>query len=252
MPTIIAHTPVYPIRAVPVSRPFIWLSRGWDDLLHHRMASLAYGLLVSVIGWIAFSYERHPYFVAAAITAFMLMGPLMAAGLCELSRCRDSNETADFDSSLKALRPNHDSLLGVANRLVLIAAAWFILSYVVMQLAFGSVAPHFEQTVWGDVLHQLSNQQIFAYLCSAGMLAVIVFVLSVVTVPMIIDRHVDSATAIKTSLRVSAKDWPAMLVWAILVALLIVVGLATYMVAMVVIFPLLGHATWYAYRDLVK
>lgn len=247
-----AHSPIYLINAVPIFRPFAWLSKGWDDLLHHRLASLAYGLLVSVIGLIAFSYERHPYFVAAAITAFMLMGPLIAAGLCELSRCRDNHEPSDFDSSLKALRPNHDNLLGVANRLVLVSAAWFIISYLFMQFAFDSVAPQIEQTVWGDVLYHLSNQQIIAYLLSGAVLAVILFMLSVVTVPMIIDRHVDSATAIRTSMRVSVKDWPAMLVWALLFAALVFVGLVTYMVAMVVIFPLLGHATWYAYKDLVK
>lgn len=252
MNTISAHSQSYPVRAVPVSRPFIWLSRGWDDLLHHRMASISYGLLVSAIGLIAFSYERHPYFFAAAITAFMLMGPLIAAGLCELSRCRDRNETANFDSSLKALEPNHDSLLGVANRLVLLSAAWFGLSYLLMQLLFGSVAPQIQQAVWGDVLRLLSQQQIIAYLCSGVVLAAIVFVMSVVTVPMIIDRHVDSATAIKTSLRVSRKDWPAILLWAVLASVLLFVGVVTYMLAMVVIFPLLGHATWYAYRDLVE
>lgn len=252
MSTISAHSPTYPVRTVPLSRPFIWLQRGWDDLLHHRIASLTYGLLVSAMGFIVLSYERHPFFVAAAVTVFMLAGPIIAAGLCELSRCSDQNQEASFDSSLKALRPNRDSLLGVANRLFIICLAWFVVSYMIMQSTIETVAPSLHQTVWGDVLHHLSIEQITAYLFAGGVLAVMVFVMSVITVPMIIDRHVDANTAIKTSLRATLKDLPAMVLWAAIIVVLVAIGFATYLLAMVVIFPLLGHATWYAYRDLVK
>lgn len=252
MSTISAHSPTYPVRSVPLTRPFIWIQRGWNDLLHHRIASLTYGLLVSGMGLIVLSYERHPFFVAAAVTIFMLVGPVIAAGLCELSRRSDQNEEADFDSSLKALRPNRDSLIGVANRLFVISLAWFIVSYLIMQSTIETVAPGIHQTVWGDVLHSLSSQQIAAYMFAGAVLALMVFVMSVVTIPMIVDRHVDAATAIRTSLRVTIKDLPAMLLWAAIIVVLVAIGFATFLVAMVVIFPLLGHATWYAYRDLVK
>lgn len=251
MNIISAHSPNYPIRAVPVTRPLIWLQRGWQDMLQHPIASLTYGLLVSGMGFIILSYERHPFFVAAAISVFLLIGPIVSAGLCELSRRSDYGEAADFDSSLKALRPNRDNLLGVANRLFLISVAWFVVSYLIMQSAFETVAPGIQQTVWGDVLHALSAEQIAAYMFSGGVLALMVFVVSIVTVPMIIDRHVDATTAIKTSLRVSLKDLPAMLLWAAIIVVLVLVGFVTFLLAMVVVFPLLGHATWYAYRDLV-
>lgn len=252
MNIISAHSPTYPIRSVPISRPFIWIQRGWQDLLQHPIASLTYGLLVSGMGFIILSYERHPFFVAAAISVFLLIGPIVAAGLCELSRRNDYNEPADFDSSLKALRPNRENLLGVANRLFVISVAWFVVSYLIMQSTIDSVAPGIQQTVWGDVLHSLSAEQISAYLFSGAVLALMVFVMSIVTIPMIIDKHVDATTAIKTSLRVSLKDLPAMLLWAGLIVLLVLLGFATFLLAMVVVFPLLGHATWYAYRDLVR
>lgn len=252
MSIISAHSPTYPIRVVPVSRPFVWLQRGWADLFEHPIASLTYGLLVSGMGFIILSYERHPFFIAAAVSVFLLVGPVVSAGLCELSRRNDRNESADFDSSLQALRPNRDGLLGVANRLFIISLAWFFVSYLIMQSTIEAVAPGIQQTVWGDVLHALSGEQIAAYLFSGAVLALMVFVMSVVTIPMIIDRHVDAATAIKTSLRVSLKDIPAMVLWAAIIVVLVAIGFATFLVAMVVIFPLLGHATWYAYRDLVK
>lgn len=244
--------PVYPIRSVPLTRPFVWLACAWNDLLHHRVSSLIYGVIVCSMGALILAFERHPVYIAAAISGFLLVGPILAAGLCELSRCSDSNLPTNFDSSLKALRRNHDSLLGVANRLLLISVSWFVFSYLLMQSTIGTVAPTIDQTVWGDVLRHLSERQIASYLLSGGVLAAIVFALSVVTVPMIVDRHVDARTAIRTSLRVAFKDFPVMLVWGALLVALVAIGFATFLIGMVVIFPLLGHATWYAYRDLVK
>jgi len=248
---VISH-PDYSIRSVPLTRPFIWLACGWDDLLHHRMSSLLYGVIVCALGILIVAYERHPFYLAAAISGFLLVGPILAAGLCELSRCSDRNLPTDFNSSLKALRRNHDSLLGVANRLLFISISWFVFSFLLMQAWMTAVAPDIHQTVGGDVLRHLSEQQLFSYLICGGILAVIVFALSVVTIPMIVDRHVDARTAIRTSIRVAIKDMPVMLVWSALIVVLVLIGFATWMIGIVVIFPLLGHATWYAYRDLVR
>jgi uncharacterized membrane protein len=76
--------------------------------------------------------------------------------------------------------------------------------------------------------------------------------MSVVTVPLIIDRLVDAPTAMRNSLRAVAKDWPGLLLWAAIIVGLVLVGFATWLLAMVVILPLLGHATWHAYRDIVE
>lgn len=244
--------PMYTIRRVPLTRPFVWLGCAWEDLIHHRVSSLLYGIIVCSLGALILAYERHPFYIAVVISCFLLVGPILAAGLCELSRCSDTNLPTDFDSSLKALRRHHDSLLGVANRLLLLGISWFVFSYLLIQGSIGTVAPELHQTVWGDVLRHLSGQQIVAYLLCGGILAALVFALSVVTVPMIVDRHVDARTAINTSLRVTLKDFPVILVWGALIVLLVGIGFATFLIGMVVIFPLLGHATWYAYRDLVK
>ena len=241
----------YSIRGVPLSRPFIWLGKGWDDLLHHRGASLAYGWLVSSLGALILAYERHPVFIAFTISVFLLVGPIITAGLCELSRRQANGETSDFSTSLKALRSHRHNLLGFANRLLAVGVAWFVLSSAILYAATGSVAPSLEATVLGDVLRQVSTTQLLSYIVSGGLLAGIVFSLSVVTVPMIVENNVDAGTAMRTSLRVSLRDLPAMLVWGALIALLVSIGFATYLIGMVVIFPLLGHATWHAYKDLV-
>ncbi|MEH6584674.1 MAG: DUF2189 domain-containing protein [Halioglobus sp.] len=241
----------FSIHGVPLTRPFIWISRGWDDLLHHRGASLAYGWLVSALGALIIAYERHPFFLAFTISAFLLVGPILTAGLCELSRRQEHGETADFSTSLRALRGHRHNLLGFAIRLLALSLAWFALSGLILYSAVGSVAPSLEATVGGDVLRQVSSAQLISYIVSCGILASIIFSLSVVSIPMITENNVDAPTAMRTSLRVTFRDLPAMIVWAVLIFALVAFGFATYLVGMVVVFPLLGHATWHAYKDLV-
>ena len=242
---------LYQVRKVPLTRPFIWLGRGWEDLKDHPMASLAYGALVSGMGGIILMYNHHPYMIAASLSAFMMFGPIMTVGLCELSRRRDTGQRRDFGSSLKAMHHNPRGLLGFARRLLLISVVWILLSSMMLQAALGNIAPSVEATVWGDVLRHLSTAQLLAYLGAWGILSAIVFAISVVSVPMILDLNADANTAIRTSLRVTMRDLPAVMVWAALIVLLIGLGFATMLFGMVVVFPLLGHATWYAYRDLV-
>ena len=141
--------------------------------------------------------------------------------------------------------------MGFARRLLLISVVWILLSSMMLQAALGNVAPDLEATVWGDVLRHLSTAQLLAYFGAWSILSAIVFAISVVSIPMILDLNADAGTAIRTSLRVTMRDLPAVLVWAGLIVLLVGLGFATMLFGMVVVFPLLGHATWYAYRDLV-
>jgi uncharacterized membrane protein len=91
-----------------------------------------------------------------------------------------------------------------------------------------------------------------AYLLVGAVLAAAVFALSAVSVPMIMDRPVGAATAMMTSLRAVALNLPAMLLWAVLIAVLTAIGFATYLLGLVIVLPLLGHASWHAYKDLVR
>jgi len=241
-----------PVSHIPLTRPFVWLSRGWDDLRHTPRASLAYGLMVSILGTVILGFWRHPYLIAASISGFLLVGPLLTAGLCELSRRRLSGERGDFDTSLSVLSRNREALLRFSGGLLAISAVWFAASTLMLYLALGSAGPSVGATIWGGVLEQVTAAQAVSYLVVGGVLACVVFARSVVSVPMIIDRGSDAATAIRTSLRVTLADLPAMIVWAALIATLVGVGFMTFLVGMVVVFPILGHATWHAYRDLVR
>jgi uncharacterized membrane protein len=240
------------VRRVPLAQPLTWIQKGWDDLLRHKGASLAYGALVSILGALILTIGRHPFIIAAAISGFLLVGPVIATGLCELSRLKTKGKVANFDSSLEPLASHRKSLVHYTGTLLAFSVVWFVVSSLMLYLAFGSVGPTYYEAIFDGVLANVSAGQIFAYLVFGGILAGFVFALSVVTVPMILDRNVDAGTAMRTSLRATLEaDLPVMIVWAALCVILVAVGFLTFLVGMVVIFPLLGHATWYAYLDLV-
>ena len=244
---------VEPLSIIRVSliRPFVWLWRGLGDLRHTPGASLAYGLMVSVMGAVILGFWRHPYLIAASITGFLLVGPLLTAGLCELSRRRAAGEAVNFDASLSVLGLHREALVQFGTGLLTIGALWFAVSTLILSLALGSAGPSVSATLWGGVLDQMTMAQAVSYVVIGAILAGIVFARSVVSVPLIIDRDTDAQTAMRTSKRVMLDDLPAMILWSMLIVALVAIGFATYLVGMVVVFPLLGHATWHAYRDLL-
>jgi uncharacterized membrane protein len=240
------------ISRVPVEQPLEWLRLGWDDLRHNPAASLAYGLIVSLFGALILALWSHPFFLAASISGFLLVGPLLGTGLVELSRRRERGEPVSFDASLSALGRHREALLRFSAGLLVIAALWFAASSIMLGIVLGKAAPAVGATLWGSLWDHVSMAQVLAYVGVGAILAAIVFARSVVSVPMIIDRGVDAKTAVRTSHRVTLADLPAMLIWASFLTLLVAVGFASLLVGMVVVFPLLGHASWHAYRDLVE
>ena len=240
------------IHRIPMSRPLVWLGQAWEDLRGNPLPGLAYGLLVTVMGAVILMFNNHPYMVAGSLTGFLLVGPIMTTGLCELSRRRERGEHIGFEESLQVLHHNRHGLFGFANRLLAIGVGWMLLSAVLLNAVAGSAGPGLSATVWGGAWQALGLEQLLIYLGVWAVLSALVFSISVVSVPMILDMSTDATTAIRTSLRVTARDLPAMVVWAALILVLVAAGFASGLVGMIVVFPLLGHATWHAYRELVR
>jgi uncharacterized membrane protein len=243
------------IHHVAILRPFKWLAQGWLDINNHLMASLAHGLAVSaLIMATLFLTNMNIYVVAVIISGFMLIGPIMAAGLCELSRRNESGEAVSFDDSLTGIRHCQSSLNHFAGILLAFSVLWFLISATVLFLTVGNIAPSLDQLVWGggDFLEFVTPTQVLLYLIVGGLLASIVFVVSVVSVPAIIENDIPAVDAMAISFKVTITNLATMLVWASLIVVLTAIGFATFLVGMIIIYPLLGHATWYAYRDLVE
>jgi uncharacterized membrane protein len=241
------------IRRVAARQSVEWLRRGWDDFRHLKSASLAHGALITALGGVLLMLgSTHAYLVAAAISGYLLIGPVMTTGLCELSRRRAAGEPTGFDESLQAITRNPEGLLYFGVVLAVIAAAWFVVSGIVLQSALHASAPSVGDALWGSLSDDAARSQMLAYIGSGAVLAAIVFTVSIVAVPLIIDRHATALDAMWISAKVTFWNLPAMIVWAGLIVLLTVVGFAPFLFGMIIVAPVLGHATWHAYKDLVS
>ena len=239
------------IRRVSLLRPAQWLGRGWEDLKTIGRPGLAHGVLIAIIGAVLLMLgSSHVYLTAAAVTGYLLVGPIMTTGVCELARRRAAREPLGFDESLHGLTRNPEALLHFGGVLALIALLWFVISAFLLQSVLNTSVPTLAVALWGGAA-ELSNSQLLAYIACGGVLAAAVFAMSVVAVPLIIDRRASAGDAIRASMRATFTNLPAMLVWAALIVGLTVLGFVTMLLGMVIVAPLLGYATWHAYRDLV-
>jgi len=241
------------ISRVPMGRPLTWLAQGWGDMRRNWGASLGYGALVVAIGWTILIFcGTHPYFVAAAFSGFLLVAPLVAAAFSEMSRRYAAGQQATFDDSLAGFSRRPGPLFAFGGLLALFAVAWFAASAVMLGTIFHITAPTISETLYRGFIDQMNRSQVEGYLAAGGALAALVFVLSVVSVPLIIDRDATAGQAMGASIRAAFSNIPAMIVWSALILILTVVGYAPLLGGLLIVAPLLGHATWHAYRDLIK
>ena len=238
---------------VPVYRPLVWLRDGWRDMRRHWGASLGYGALIVALGWTLLVFcGTHPYFVAAAISGFLLVGPLMSAGLCEMSRRYSLGLPADFDHSLDGFARNATALFEFGVILAICAAVWFGVSALLLGTVFHIAAPDIRETLYRGFLDSTNRSQVLAYIVIGGLLATAVFSVSVVAIPLIIDRHASAAQAMRASVNAVVHNIPAMFVWSGLILVLTIVGYAPLLFGLLIIAPLLGHATWHAYKGMIR
>ena len=246
-----------PLRAQVLSvsplRPFVWIVRGLADLRRCWRQDAAHASLMVVLGWVLlFLLGAHPYFLAAALSGFLLGAPVMTTGLVELSRRLESGETTTFNDSLTPLERNGPSLVRYGAVLAAFAAGWFVVSGVFLNAVLNVPPPDFLETFYRGFLDTATRLQLVSYVGVGAVLALLVFVLSVVTVPAITDAHATTAQAMSLSIDVVRTNPLAMAVWGVLLVALTAIGFATILFGMVIVIPLLGHATWHAYRDLVR
>lgn len=230
--------------------PLRWLSNGLRDFRNMPKVGLAYGSMVVVMGWLVFALGNHPYFVAAAMSGFLLLGPILGAGLIEASRAAEAGQSPTFDSSLRGLNRNRAALERLAMALLALAAVWLVASTWVLNATLGPLAPSVEQSLWDSTLRTMSSGQWVAWAMIGTVLAIASFAISVIAVPLILDQEATTGEAIRGSLRTVARHPFASAEWALLIAVLTAFGISTALVALVVIYPVLGHASWHAYKAL--
>ena len=244
--------PLPSVRRVAANRPFAWLRLGWDDLRRAAAPSLGFGACVAAFGVVLLLFtSRATYLAPALLGGFLLVAPFLATVLYALSQQIERGEAVDARAAMRALRRNANSLALFGLVLVLTLILWERASAIIFALFYGGQVARVETLVTDILFSGRFTTLLLAYFGLGGVLAAAVFAIGVVSAPLLLDREVDVVTAVITSVRCCLQNPVAMLVWAVLIAVLTCVGFATYMLGLVLIFPLIGHATWHAYRELV-
>lgn len=245
--------PTFPVvRHVTAWQPFDWVARGIRDYIANPIPSIFYGFCFAVMGWlVVMTFERAYEYVSALVTGFFLVGPFLAIGLYDLSRRRERGMPAGLAPTLTAWSANAGAFGVFALVLTVILLVWARASLVVFALFYTGEMP----TVAGFVSQMLSVDNLeflVAYLCVGGFFAVLVFAIAVVSVPMMLDRGTDGIVAVLTSLRAFAANVPAMIVWGATIVIVVGAAFALFFVGLAFVVPVIGHATWHAYRALVE
>ena len=240
------------IRKIPISAPAAWLKQAWATFLHAPAPSLLYGFIFSAACfWIASLMRDNPGFTSAFLTGLLLIAPVLATGLFVATRQHEQGQPVSISSSLRLIWDRRDNLGLFMIFLALVMAAWVRLSALIFAFKVNAFAP--TDYSWQGFLSGSFDPIIVGFFVVIGaILALAVFVTSAVAIPMIADRDVGPITAMTTSYRAVKENPGTMALWAATIVALTAVGVFSWFVAMVVIFPLLGYATWYSYRDLVE
>lgn len=238
------------IRLIEASRPFAWLKRGFADMTAAPLASLFYGVCFAALGALLHLVFNRAYEYSSALAmGFVLVGPFLAIGLYDLSRQRERGGKPTLTHSLTAWRANLGGIGVYVLILTVIFLVWARASMVTFALfttGMPTLAGFLEQ------LLSLKNLQfLVAYFAVGFIFASLVFALSVVSIPYLMDGDTDAVTAGAASFIALGRNLPAMIVWALCIVVLIGLGLVTFYLGLIVTAPLVGHATWHAYRDLV-
>lgn len=247
-----ATAPVQPITLRPLTwrDPLSWIAAGWRDYTRHPGIGSFYGVCFMVMGWSLLKvFEHAPAWTLALSAGFLLMGPFLCMGLYQVSMRLERGERPDLGDSLTAWDEHIGQMAIFGFVLLVLEMLWGRASLVVFAVSFDGM-PDFK----GSLLALLDPENIgfiVAYLSVGALFAGLIFAVSVVAIPMMLDRQVDAVTAGLTSLRLVLTQPGVMLLWGALLAVLVVAALLPWFFGLLVIGPVLGHASWHAYRAAV-
>lgn len=242
---------VAPIRQIPPARPLRWLALGWQDFRRAAWPSGFHGLVVATGGVLVLALAiQFTALLPGAVSGFVLVGPILATGLYEISRRLAAGQTPRLDHVFGAWRKGTRPLIWLGVLLMIAGTLWVMVSL----MLFGLFVSEPIDNLYAFVRYAVQQQDdlLFGLWLLLGALgAALVFAATAVSVPLLLDRETDLRSAILTSVRAVGDNPGAMALWAFLIMLATVFSLATAMLGFIFAVPVIGHATWHAYRDLV-
>jgi len=245
------------IRKIGLSDLSDALRLGWEDFKavpsHAIILCVIYPVLGLVLFRMVLGYSVLPLLFPLA-AGFTLIGPFAALGLYELSRRRQRGEEAAAWDAVHVLRaPSFGAMLELGTLLLVLFIVWIAAADAIYIATFGHAPAASIPDFATRVLTTPEGWLLIIVGCGVGFLfAVVALCVSVVSFPLMLDRHATAIDAIRTSLRAVMKNPFAMAAWGLIVAALLVIGSLPFFVGLAVVLPVLGHATWHLYRKVVE
>jgi uncharacterized membrane protein len=250
----VSERAAFRVRLITEEHPWRWLSAGWRDLRRAPGVSLAYGAAISVASFLltAGLYLTDLLYLLLPLAAgFMFLGPIVAVGLYEVSRRLEAGRPVTFADAIMAWRVNLSQIAGMGLVLMLFMLVWIRLATLIFALLFTGTPASWEAFV-NIVFFSLDGIPLLVVgTIVGGVLAALAFAISAIAIPILLDRDVGVVTAIALSTEAVSRNWRVMIGWAGLIVLFTAGGLVTAYLGLIVTLPLIGHASWHAYRDLI-
>lgn len=239
-------------RGLPARSALGWLAAGWRDLRAAPAPGLAYGGLVFLlsVGVIAGLWRLGLLYLALpAVSGFLIVGPFLAIGLYEQSRQLAAGRTAGLGAML-AVRPAAGAQLAYAGLMLgLLVLFWLRAADLLYALFFGLMPFPGAAEAFANLLWTPRGWGLLAVGTAVGaVFAAFAFAISLFSIPMMLERRVDALTAMGQSFAMTAQNLPAALAWGAIVAAGLALCLATGFLALIVVFPVLGHGTRHVWR----
>lgn len=241
-------------RRVPVDRPWVWLQRGWQDMRRAPAVTIVHGVAIILASYVLLYLLvdlKMVYLWLPLSGAFFLVAPFLACAFYETSRKLERGESLSLGMLLAVLwrRPQ---ILAFGGVLLLIHLIWVRVALLLLALFSANSMPGLGTLGTLGLMPENTLPFLLLGTVIGGLFAAVTFAISVISMPMLLDRDCDVATAMILSVRSALFNWQAMALWAALIVVFVALGMATAFVGLAISLPLLGHASWHAYRDLVE
>jgi len=238
------------LRPLGFGAPLAWLAAGLRDFRRAPAIGVFYGGCFMVMGWALLQmYQHAPAYVMALSAGFLLMGPFLCLGLYRTSQRLEAGEKPDFGDSLLAWDQRTGTLAIFGFVLLVLEMLWGRATLVVFAVSFDGMPD-----LHGSLLALLDPENlgfIVAWLVVGAVFAGLIYAVSVVSIPMILHRQTDAITAGLTSMRLVLTQTGVMIWWGFLITLLVVLAMLPWFAGLLVVGPVIGHASWHAYRAAV-
>ena len=250
------HSPAPAVRRIGVADLGLALARGYDDFAAYRtdviFLCVIYPLVGLVLARLAFGYDLLPLIFPLA-SGFALVGPFAAVGLNEMSRRREAGMALTWADAFGVFRsPSFGAIVLLGLVLMAIFLLWLLAAEAIYQITLGPAPPASVGGFVYDVLATPAGRIMIGLGVGVGFLfALLALAISVVSFPLLLDREVGFDTAVLTSIRAVLTNPGPMTAWGLIVAGGLVIASIPFFLGLIIVMPVLGHATWHLYRLIV-